>query len=63
MEAAEEKELEDWLRHIGDDFVPGDPDQVTSPECDGQGEEGFCPEHSDCGKCRLEYMKKRGWLK
>lgn len=52
-----------YLRHVGDDFAPEDESQVTSPECEGQGEEeGSCPKHKNCGICRYEYMKKKGWL-
>lgn len=56
------EEVIKYLRHVGDDFAPEDENQVTSPECEGQGEEGLCPDHQDCGVCRFEYMKKKGWL-
>lgn len=52
MEAAEEKKLKYWLRHIDE---PG-----HTPECNRRT---FCPKGADCGECRLQYMKKRGWLK
>ncbi len=57
-----------YLRHVGDDFAPEDETQVTSPECEGQGEVdedgyGLCPNPKDCGICRYEYMKRKGWLK
>ncbi|MBA7602876.1 hypothetical protein ES703_09972 [subsurface metagenome] len=51
-----------YLRHVGDDFAPEDKSQDTSPECKGQGEDGLCPDHQDCGICRFEYMKREGWL-
>lgn len=53
-----------WLRHVGDDFAPDDPDQDTHPECEGQNKEDpeCCPAHKDCGLCRFEYMKQKGWL-
>jgi len=56
-----------YLRHVGDDFAPEDESQITSPECEGQGEMdedgyGHCPDHSNCGICRFEYMKRQGWL-
>lgn len=61
------EEIVQWLRFIGDDFDPNDEDYVTSPECEGQGEldedgYGHCPDPKDCGKCRFEYMKAKGWL-
>ena len=60
-------ELIQWLHFIGDDFDPDDPSYVTSPECEGQGEpdedgNGHCPDHGNCGICRYEYMKSKGWL-
>lgn len=51
-----------YLRHVGDDYAEEDEGINTSPECEGQGEEEFCPDHDDCGICRFEYMKRRGWL-
>ena len=56
-----------YLRHVGDDYALEDPEQDTSPECEGQGKEdedgyGHCPDHKNCGICRFEYMKKHGWL-
>ena len=55
----DKNELIKYLRHIGDDFVEGDMDYDTSPECEG---EESCPDHKNCGICRFEYMKKKGWL-
>lgn len=61
--ASKEEEITKYLRHIGDDYAEDDETQDCSPECEGQGEEeGFCPGHKDCGICRFEYMKKKGWL-
>lgn len=53
-----------YLRHIGDDYAEDDPDQNTCPECEGQNEEDpeGCPKHLDCGICRFEHMKRKGWL-
>lgn len=52
-----------YLRHIGHDFAEEDEEQDTSPECEGQGEEeGFCPRHHNCGICRYNYMKNKGYL-
>ncbi len=48
-----------YLRHIGDDFAEEDESIDTSPECKGQES---CPDHNDCGICRFEYMKRKGWL-
>lgn len=60
---ANKEETIKYLRHVGDDFAPEDESQVTSPECEGQGEdEGSCATHGDCGICRFEYMKRKGWL-
>ena len=54
-------EITTFLRHIGDDVVPAGVE--VSPECMEQvDKEGFCPYHGDCGICRFEYMKKKGWL-
>ncbi len=55
------KEVIEFLCHIGDDVVPDGV--VAWPECEGQGErEGSCANHEDCGICRFEYMKRKGWL-
>ena len=59
-------ELISFLGHIGDDFC-ADKSVVCWPECEGQSEtdeDGWrsCPEHQDCGICRYEYMKTKGWL-
>lgn len=57
------EEIIKYLRHVGDDFDPKDKSVDTSPECEGQGkDEDSCPDHKDCGICRYEYMKKKGWL-
>ncbi len=55
------EEIIKYLRYIGDDFVEEDESIDTSPECEGQGE-GFCPDPPDCGKCRFDFMKRKGWL-
>jgi len=56
------EEITQFLRHIGDDVVPDNV--VAWPECEGQGpDEDSCPDHKDCGICRFEYMKRKGWLK
>ena len=47
----------EFLKHIGDDFVP--EGVIAHAEC-MEGE--TCPEHEDCGICRYEYMKGKGWL-
>lgn len=57
---SEKDDVIKYLRHIGDDFSEEEPDLDTTPECGG-GE--FCPKHKNCGICRFEYMKKKGWLK
>lgn len=55
------EEVIKFLRHIGNDVVPDDV--VAWVECEGQGaDEDSCAEHEDCGICRFEYMKKKGWL-
>lgn len=60
---AEKTDIIKYLRHIGDDFDPNDEKYITSPECEGQGDEdGFCPSYKDCGICRFEYMEQKGWL-
>lgn len=46
-----EKSIRRFLRNIDDDD--------HNPECNRRQ---FCPKHKDCGICRFEYMKKRGWL-
>lgn len=55
-------ELLHFLRNIGNDENPdGSPAWV---ECDDTGpieEAKDCK--GDCGKCRYDYMKKKGWLK
>jgi len=51
-----------FLRYIGDDWCE-DESVELSPECKGQKDKaGYCPKHNDCGICRFEYMKERGWL-
>ena len=51
-----------FLRYTGDDYCE-DPTVEISPECTGQeDEDGCCPSHRDCGVCRFEYMKRKGWL-
>lgn len=53
-----------YLRHVGDDFATDDPEQDTSPECEGRNKDDpeCCPSHQDCGICRFEYMSEKGWL-
>jgi len=54
------EEVIKYLRYVGDDFASEDESQDTSPECKGQ--DGFCPDHKNCGICRFEYMRQNGWL-
>lgn len=59
--SSKEEEILQFLRHVGDDVVPNDV--VPWPECEGQGtDEDSCADHGDCGICRFEYMKRKGWL-
>lgn len=61
MMSSKEEEITQFLRHVGDDVVPDGV--AASPECEGQGvDEDSCPNHEDCGICRFEYMKRKGWL-
>lgn len=57
-------ELIKYLQHIGDDCgMEGDDYEDFHIECIGQGEdEDSCPDHKNCGICRYEYMKNKGWL-
>jgi len=49
-----------FLRNISFD-VPVDAGYKAWSECDASGEEDdSCS--GDCGKCRYEYMKSKGWL-
>lgn len=58
---ADKEELIKFLRHIGEDAVPDDA--IAWVECTSQGKDDeSCAEHGDCGICRFEYMKKKGWL-
>lgn len=59
---ANKEEVIKYLRCISDDFDPSDAEYDTSPECEGQGDEDSCPDHRNCGICRFEYMKRKGWL-
>lgn len=54
-------ELIRYLQHIGQDC--GDDDYKDYHiECDEQiGED--CPDHKNCGVCRYQYMKNKGWLR
>ena len=57
------EEIIRYLRHVGDDLAKEDENIDTSPECtEPSDEDGCCPSHMDCGVCRFEYMKKKGWL-
>lgn len=61
MMSSKEEEITQFLRHVGDDVVPDNV--VAWPECEGQGvDEDSCASHEDCGICRFEYMKRKGWL-
>ena len=55
-----EEEIKQFLRNICNDF---NDDSPAYPECEGQGKDDeSCAEHEDCGICRYEYMKRKGWL-
>lgn len=58
--SSKEEEITQFLRHVGDDVVPDNV--VAWIECVRQGGEESCPKHEDCGICRFEYMKRKGWL-
>lgn len=58
MDDKAKAECMEFLRYVGDDAVP---EGVTaSPECEGRE---FCSVEEDCGKCRYDYMAKKGWLR
>jgi hypothetical protein len=61
-----QEELITFLQHIGDDCVPDGVDDDYKDfhiECSmSEDEEGCCPKHGNCGICRYEYMKSKGWL-
>ena len=59
-----------FLRNVGNDEVK-EADEVAGyepwPECEMTHEldedgYGHCPAHRDCGLCRYEYMKVKGWV-
>lgn len=59
--SSKEEEITQFLRHVGEDAVPDGV--VAWIECEGQGpDEDSCAKHGDCGICRFEYMKRKGWL-
>lgn len=56
-------ELVRFLRNVGFDCNDKDKDYDFWTECKGQGsDDESCAEHGDCGTCRFEYMKRKGWL-
>ena len=62
----DKEEIIQFLRNITYDIVPAG---ITAwSECknnevlDKDGD-GHCPKHGDCGICRFEHMKRKGWLK
>ena len=57
------KEVIQFLRNVGNDFNDKDPTYNNFwAECEGQGDSETCAKHQDCGICRFEYMKRKGWL-
>ena len=57
-----EEEIIQFLRYVGFDYVEEDESIDTWPECEDQADDGCCPPDANCGRCRFEYMKKKGWL-
>ena len=66
MDNSKREELVVFLKHIGEDCVPDGSDDDYEDfhiECSTyEDEEGCCPKHGNCGICRHEYMKRKGWL-
>ncbi len=57
------EEIVKYLRHVGKDYAEEDESIDTSPECEEPSDkDGCCPNHKNCGTCRYEYMKRKGWL-
>ena len=66
MTPKDKERLISYLRGIGQD-APEDGSEAF-PECsvfEEKDEDGYghCPKHGNCGICRYEYMKQKGWLK
>lgn len=52
--------LIEFLRYIEADCPNDEP--FNDEPIEGQEIDGVCPDHLNCGICRYEYMKQKGWL-
>lgn len=68
VERIVKEEIINFLQHVGFDCCDRHEDCEVKlwEECDADNENKddpeCCPEHGNCGVCRFEYMKKKGWL-
>lgn len=65
IDKSDKEELIRFLGHIGDDFCEDEKVTIWA-ECEAgrhmSVDDDSCPDHQDCGICRYEYMKAKGWL-